>query len=892
MALTLGTKLGPYEIVSALGAGGMGEVYRALDTRLDRTVAIKVLSAQVISSVNVKERFEREARAISALNHPHICQLYDIGSQDGTEYLVMEFVEGETLADRLAKAPFSPQEVLRYGSQVADALDKAHQQGIVHRDLKPGNIMLTKSGVKVLDFGLAKQVQPSAMSASMMTAMTSGKPLTAEGSIVGTFQYMSPEQIEGQEADPRTDIFALGCVLYEMATGKSAFAGKTQASVIASILASDPAPLSSVAPMTPPSLERLVRSCMAKTKEERVQSAHDVKLQLEWIAEAGSQAGVPAPVLARRRLSQRTAWIVAAIAALLAVTLAIGFVLRAPQPGIAVRSALIPPKDQQYEPFGFAISPDGKKLAFVAINPKAAKRTLWVRPLNATTAQELAGTDGANYPFWSPDSASIAFFAQSKLRKIEASGGPVLALADAPDGRGGAWSSQGVIAFSRNFSGEGLYQVQEAGGPVTELTHFSKERQQDSHRFPFFLPDGRHFVFYISSSSSPSGSKDSDTVAGLYIGDLKTKAYTYLLHTDSNAQYANGYLFYLQQRNLMAQPFDLSSAHLSGSPVPVAQQVQYNPDRWQGSFSVDTRGALVYMGGEEAARQLQWFSRDGKTLDTVGPPGILGHPALSPDGKKLAFSMVPANSTNRDIWIYDLARGGGSRLTFNDAPDNVPIWSHDGTRVAYTNERTSYGDIYVQSSSGLGGEELIPPANHEGLKVANDWTPDGKLLYMYLTAGPKLWIHDSSPGKADYPFLKTNSTEGLAKFSPDGHWLSYTSEETGRSEIYVVPYPELNGKWQVSSNGGNMARWRKDGKELLFVSPEGNLMSVAVSTEGKSFKAETPKPLFDTRIVATVRDTWQYDMTPDAQKFIINTRIEHAEEPITLYSNWATDLHK
>jgi eukaryotic-like serine/threonine-protein kinase len=892
MALTLGTKLGPYEIVSALGAGGMGEVYRALDTRLDRTVAIKVLSAQVISSVNVKERFEREARAISALNHPHICQLYDIGSQDGTEYLVMEFVEGETLADRLAKAVFSPQEVLRYGSQVADALDKAHQQGIVHRDLKPGNIMLTKSGVKVLDFGLAKQVQPSAMSASMMTAMTSGKPLTAEGSIVGTFQYMSPEQIEGQEADPRTDIFALGCVLYEMATGKSAFAGKTQASVIASILASDPAPLSSVAPMTPPSLERLVRSCMAKTKEERVQSAHDVKLQLEWIAEAGSQAGVPAPVLARRRLSQRTAWIVAAIAALLAVTLAIGFVLRAPQPGIAVRSALIPPKDQQYEPFGFAISPDGKKLAFVAINPKAAKRTLWVRPLNATTAQELAGTDGANYPFWSPDSASIAFFAQSKLRKIEASGGPVLALADAPDGRGGAWSSQGVIAFSRNFSGEGLYQVQEAGGPVTELTHFSKERQQDSHRFPFFLPDGRHFVFYISSSSSPSGSKDSDTVAGLYIGDLKTKAYTYLLHTDSNAQYANGYLFYLQQRNLMAQPFDPSSAHLSGSPVPVAQQVQYNPDRWQGSFSVDTRGALVYMGGEEAARQLQWFSRDGKTLDTVGPPGILGHPALSPDGKKLAFSMVPANSTNRDIWIYDLARGGGSRLTFNDAPDNVPIWSHDGTRVAYTNERTSYGDIYVQSSSGLGGEELIPPANHEGLKVANDWTPDGKLLYMYLTAGPKLWIHDSSPGKADYPFLKTNSTEGLAKFSPDGHWLSYTSEETGRSEIYVVPYPELNGKWQVSSNGGNMARWRKDGKELLFVSPEGNLMSVAVSTEGKSFKAETPKPLFDTRIVATVRDTWQYDMTPDAQKFIINTRIEHAEEPITLYSNWATDLHK
>src|SRR3954469_5993901 len=794
MAFNPGTKLGPYEVVSALGAGGMGEVYRALDTRLERTVAIKVLSPQVVSSTNLKERFEREARAISALNHPNICHLYDVGSQDGTEYLVMEYLEGETLAARLGRGPMQPQELLRVGAQVSDALDKAHQQGIIHRDLKPGNIMLTQSGAKVLDFGLAKQIQPASASAAAMTAMTSSKPLTAEGTVVGTFQYMSPEQIEGQEADPRSDIFALGCVLYEMATAKRPFAGKTQASVIASILASEPPPLSTVAPLTPPSLERLVRSCMAKEKTERVQSAHDVKLQLDWIAEAGSQAGVPAPVVARRRFSQRLAWSVAAIAALLAVTFAVGFILRAPQPGIAVRSSLLAPKGQRFDPFGFTLSPDGKKLAFVAADPNTGKEKLWVRPLNANTAQELPGTADAYYPFWSPDSTSIAFYSQTKLKKIDASGGPVLALADAPDGRGGAWSSQGGIVFSRNFTGEGLYQVPEAGGPVTEATHFDKQALQDSHRFPVFLPDGRHFIFYISSILTPSGSKEGDKVAGLYVGDLKTNKYTYLLHADSNAEYANGYLIYLQQRNLMAQPVDPSSARLSGSPVPLAQQVQYSADRWHGSFSISTQGALVYMAGDEAARQLQWFNRDGKPLETVGPPGFVGHPALSPDGKRLAVSGIPANTGNRDIWIYDLVRGGASRLTFNDAADNIPLWTRDGARVAYTNERTSYGDIYIQFSSGLGGEELVPPSTSDSYKTASDWTPDGKsLLYMKQGASaPKLWVHDFAPGKDDYPLLKTNSNEAEAKFSPDGHWLAYISEETTRSEVYVVPYPALN----------------------------------------------------------------------------------------------------
>jgi len=343
----------------------------------------------------------------------------------------------------------------------------------------------------------------------------------------------------------------------------------------------------------------------------------------------------------------------------------------------------------------------------------------------------------------------------------------------------------------------------------------------------------------------------------------------------------------------MAQPFDASAARVTGAPVPVAQQLQYNADRWLGSFSVSARGTLVYMGGTEAGRQLQWFSRDGKPLEIVGPPGMLGHPALSPDGKKLAVSLIPSNTPNRDIWIYDLARGSASRLSFNDAADNLPLWSRDGTHITYTNERSSFGDIYIQSSSGLGGEELIPPSTHDSYKSPNDWTPDGKsLVYMNLISFPSLWVHDLAPGKNDYQLLKTNFAEAEAKFSSDGHWLSYTSEETGRAEVYVVPYPGLNGKWQVSTNGGAQARWRKDGKELVFVSPEGKLMSAAISTAGAIFKAETPKPLFDTRIVTTTRDLWQYDMTPDAQRFIINSRMEHTQEPITLYANWPAEVHK
>src|SRR5437588_2403010 len=458
MLLATGTKLGPYEILAPLGAGGMGQVYRARDTRLGREAAIKILPEQLSGSPGFRQRFEREAKAISSLNHPNICTLYDVGETNGTEYLVLELLEGESLAERLQRGPLPPERVVEYGIQIADALECAHRRGVLHRDLKPGNIMVTKSGVKLLDFGLAKPFAGAAIASSAFTAMTAShesKPLTAEGAIVGTFQYIAPEQLEGHEADARGDIFALGCVLYEMATGRRAFSGKTQASVVAAILASEPPPINSLQPLTPPILERTVRLCLAKDPDERWQTAHDVKLQLKSIAEGGSQAGVPAPLLRRRRLRQNLAWMIAALATVIALAATVAFFANQKLSPRPLRASLLPPKDSNFDPFGFAVSPDGSKLVFVGFSKE--KKQLWVRPLNSVAAQPLAGTENATYPFWSPDSQTIGFFAEGKLKKIDAAGGPVITLAEAESGRGGTWNADGIIVFSPQPQDSGLY---------------------------------------------------------------------------------------------------------------------------------------------------------------------------------------------------------------------------------------------------------------------------------------------------------------------------------------------------------------------------------------------------------------------------------------------------
>ncbi|HEY3122792.1 MAG TPA: protein kinase, partial [Thermoanaerobaculia bacterium] len=629
-----GCRLGPYEVLSALGAGGMGEVYKARDTRLERTVAVKVLPQHLSSSPEVRQRFEREARTISQLSHPHICALYDVGREGETEYLVMEYLEGETLSERLVKGPLLLEQTLRFAIEIADALDKAHRQGIVHRDLKPGNVMLTKSGVKLLDFGLAKAL-PSpggrGVGGEGLTALPTEGNLTKEGTILGTFQYMAPEQLEGKEADSRTDIFALGCVLYEMATGKNAFTGASRASLISAIMSSEPAPISTVQPMSPPALDRVVKTCLAKDPEDRWQTARDVLLQLKWIHEGGSQAGLPAPAAARRRNWERLAWVAAAAGVAAALALAAMLVSRTHETRRMVQSSILPPEKATFAfEFGpVAVSPDGRRLAFVA-RPTDGRSALWVRPLIGLSAQPLPGSEGASYPFWSPDSRFLGFFAGGKLKKIDASGGPPQTICDARSGRGGTWNREDVILFAP-AAREGILQVSSAGGTPSPATRLDETRQEIGHRLPVFLPDGRHFLFL--SSSGPE-------LRRLVCGSLGGRETRELLRVNSNVSYVEpGYLLFYRERTLFAQRFDAKRIELRGEAFPVAEQIQYLPDRGFGVFSASNDGTLVYQRASAVASQMVWTDRAGKPIETVGPPGLYRCPRLSYDGRRVAVDI-------------------------------------------------------------------------------------------------------------------------------------------------------------------------------------------------------------------------------------------------------------
>ena len=566
MTLSTGTRLGPYEVLSPLGAGGMGEVYKAKDTRLERTVAVKVLPSHLSSSDEVRQRFEREAKTISQLSHPHICALYDVGNQDGVEYLVMEYLEGETLADRLLKGALPAEQTLRYGIEIADALDKAHRQGIIHRDLKPGNVMLTKSGVKLLDFGLARVITPPSEPSALTSFPTvAGSPLTREGTILGTFQYMAPEQLEGKEADVRTDIFSFGAVLYEMATGRKAFSGTSQASLISAIMKEEPAPIATLQPMTPPALERVVRTCLAKDAEDRFQTAHDAKLQLQWMAEAGSAAGVPAPVVARRKNRERLAWTAFAIAAVAAALFAAGYLRRAPRPERGIRATL--PFPEKMFLGELALSPDGNRLAFTA-GKIGMEPALWVRSLDGSSAQPVAGAENAYFPFWSPDSRSVGFFADGKLKRVDASGGAILTVCDAQRGVGGTWNRDGTIVFAPAPT-SALYRVAAGGGKPVPVTKLDASRHEAAHRYPQFLPDGRHFLYMAGNL----GGATDDPANAIRVGSLDGSVDKVLVRTLSNAGYASGYLLYGREGTLLAQRFDTSKLEVRGEPVPAVPKI-------------------------------------------------------------------------------------------------------------------------------------------------------------------------------------------------------------------------------------------------------------------------------------------------------------------------------
>jgi Tol biopolymer transport system component len=872
MPLTSGTKLGPYEIVSQLGAGGMGEVYRARDTRLDREVAVKVLSGHFVSNPSLKDRFEREARTVSQLSHPNICRLYDVGSQDGADYLVMECLEGETLADRLMRGPLTLEEVLRYGAEIADAMDKAHQQGVIHRDLKPGNIMLTKSGAKVLDFGLAKQAQVGTASASVLTAMTAGKPLTVEGTIVGTYQYMAPEQIEGAEADTRSDIFALGCVLYEMSTGKRAFPGKTQASVIASILATDPAPLSRMAPMTPPALERLISSCMAKDREDRIQSAHDVKLQLRWIAEAGSQAGVPAPVVARRRTSQRVAWIVAGVAAAASIAFAIGFVLRAPLPARPLRVSILPPDQHNFDPMSIALSPDGTKLAFVASAPGGSPQ-LWVRPLDSTAAQPLAGTEEANFPFWSPDSHSLGFFADGKLRIIDASGGAVQTLADAANPRGGTWGADGTILYTPDTV-SAMFRIPAAGG--TPTLAIGKEKAAvtaGSPRWPVFLPDGKHFIFFQFAPDSEGG-------GNIHLGSLDSQQDTPLVRSEYRAQYASGRLVFVNGGNLMSQAFDDKKLKLSGNPIPVAEQVR-GESRGSAAFSLSNDGKLIFAGGQATSLDLAWYDRTGKKGDVIDT-GTFQDAHISPDGKKVSAARTDAGG-HLEIYIYDLTRGTKSQFSFSQSRDDDPVWSPDGNTIVFDSARNGKIDLYTRPANGARQEELLYKDDLD--KYPSSWSADGKYI-LYETIGNghfDMWVMPMFGDRKPYPFLQEKFNTRYPAFSPDGKWVCFTSFEAGHPQVYVVAFPKPGGKFLVGD--GAVPVWSNNGKEILYMDDHARIAAVEVTAHGDSVELGKPQPLFPAQ-------PGNFEATADGKRILMMQAPVQNSPSLTLVVNWPQEPKK
>ena len=893
MTLTSGTKLGPYEIQSQRGAGGMGEVYRARDTRLDRMVAVKILPLHLSDNPEAKQRFDREARAISSLNHPNICALYDVGHQEGIDYLVMEFLDGETLADRIDKGPLPPEQLLKIGIGVCEGLEKAHKMGVIHRDLKPGNIMLTKAGAKLMDFGLAKATTVGPPPASSLTMTISGpsgnQPLTAQGTIVGTFQYMSPEQVEGNEADARSDIFALGAVLYEMATGKRAFTGKTQASVVAAILASDPPPIALVQPMSPPALDRVVKVCLAKDPDERFQSVHDLKLQLKWIAEGGSQAGVPAPVASRRKNRERMLIAAVVLCGILAAAGIVGSVLfskRAEGLRRVVRAQIGPPEHYSFTSINssnrFVVSPDGSAITFIAEGD--SKQLLWVRPLHAASAQPLVGTEDASYPFWSPDSKFIGFFAGGKLKKVEASGGVVQTISDSPYGRGGSWNRDGVILFTPGIH-DVIYRVPDGGGQPVAVTKVKKAGVYAGSRWPYFLPDGRHFLYVGFEGDDPKGK--------VYAASLDSPEAKLILDDNSAVAYANGYLFFAQDGNLVAQHFDPERLTLSGNPVPVAPKVEYFEFKSLGNFSVSENGVLVYRSSYSTPSRLVWLDRSGKQVATLGDQGNYGLGGrLSPDGHMVVISREdPTDSSRNDLWLLEVQRGIFSRLTFHPAVAYTAAWSPDSNRLAL---------------AGFGTKVQIMPANGSGTPVSvsdeqvaaiRDWSPDGHTLLVQQqnssTGMDVLSLPVSDRPQSLTPVLNSRFDELAPRFSPDGHWLAYISNESGRGEVYVVPFPGPGGRWQISNNGvtmgvsGSAIAWSRDGKQLYFRDTTGPLMAADIQVQGSEFHSGLPRQIFTSP--GGVRPI---DTAPDGRILVMVQAGQEISSPITLVLNWDAELKK
>ena len=882
-----GSRLGPYELTAPIGAGGMGEVWRGKDTRLDRSVAVKILPAGFAQDDERRQRFEREAKTISSLNHPHICTLFDVGHEGDAHFLVMELLEGESLADRLQKGPLPLDQVVKFGAQVSDALSAAHKQGIVHRDLKPGNVMLTKSGAKLLDFGLARSGAGLGGVSGSTALPTEAKPLTSVGTVLGTFQYMAPEQLEGAEADPRTDIFALGALLYEMATARRAFEGKSKTSLIAAILSTQPPPISSIQPVMPPALDHVVRKCLEKDPDDRWQSAHDVASELRWIGEAGSQAGVPTTLSLRRRSRERLAWLLAAACATAAAAAfdwafrLRGVVRDAERP---FQTEVVPPPEIRLAavtPGAMALSPDGRRLAFVtAANPQPA---LVVRDLTSGKTERLAGTDAAIFPFWSPDSRWLAFFAEGRLKKIEATGGPVQVVCDAHAGRGGSWGADGTLVFAPDIAGP-LMKVPETGGTPTAATRAAGTG--GTHRNPWFLPDGRHFL--LTRRERATDVVGAIAVASLDGGDVRT-----LVERGSNPQYADGFLLFVVDGNLVAQRFDADALTLQPQRLPIADAVEYYNPRDLGQFSVSTAGLVGYRRMHLRRTQLVWLERGGRELESVGEPSYYAGLYLGSDGRTLLATRSDSAGVNADVWTMDLRSSQVTRSTFASAPSDISaVLSPDGARIAVSASVVGgwgASNLWIQSTSGSGSRQ---PLLERVSFYATGWSPDGALLvgetqeaetgfdvaYVEVADSPKLVRLTSSR------FDERNSA-----LSPNGRWIAYQSNETGRNEVFVSDFPAATRKWQVSRSGGTSPTWRQDGLELYFVDPEG-AAAASVGERGGSLELGAPLRLpFSSESFRLGLGVF----SADGRRFLVaRLESEAFTEPIRLIRGWRQLVEK
>ena len=890
MHITPGLKLGSYQIIALLGKGGMGEVWRAQDTRLDREVAIKVLPATIAHDADRLSRFALEAKATGALNHPNILTVHDIGTHEDAPYIVAELLDGEELRAQLDNGALPVRKAIEYAQQIAAGLAAAHEKGIVHRDLKPENLFITKDGrVKILDFGLAKIEPPRPLSASSEVATL--KQITTPGTVMGTVAYMSPEQVRGEVVDARSDIFSFGQILYEMLAGKRAFTGATMPDLMSAILRAEPPDLHTANPQ----LEKIVRRCLEKQPERRFQTASDLGFALESLnTSSGARLETATAVAAvtestsannARWFGNARLWMSTTAILLLGLLLALPIVVKylrlsPPVVPVGVRFTIAAP-EKATGLFAPALSPDGRHLVFAA--DVEGKRSLWLRPLGSLTAQQLPGTEGVTgIPFWSPDSRSIGYvFFETELRKLDLAGGASQTLCKLPadaNGYEGTWNRDGVILFSGRA---GIYRVPATGGePVPAL----RAEQPGRYRWPVFLPDGRHFLVLTTQPGAME----------LHLAALDRQETTRLLAADSQAGYANGHLLFARAGALLAAPFDADSLKLTGESFVVADKVRVSPNS-SGFFSVSDNGSLVYDPNTLTDnQQLTWLDRTGKPLGTVGPVGEYEWPRLSPDGKRVAVERRDPQTRNRDIYVIDLARGLSSRLTFDPGEDRYPAWSSDGSRIAWTGYRDGAWQIYQKLSSGVGAEEVL--LKDSVLMSPTSWSPDDRFL-VYTRLDPKtnadIWVLPTAADRQPTVFLQTPFREGFGSFSPDGRWIAYMSDDQGKLEVNVQTYPASGGKWQISTNSGRLPVWRSDGEELYYISADQKLMAVEVNPGG-SFEATAPRALFDLLLARALLAGWSsYAVTPAGDRFLfVTAREEAASLQFIVVTNWAAEAKK